>query len=111
MLCFGKRFENSMASTKQYMTSSLTQSPTYSALLQMEQWQEKRKSILYRDGYKCRNCGKRNELQVHHRQYHINSRTGYKLHPWQYHNKYLITLCKYCHELGHKHFTIQTFHI
>jgi 5-methylcytosine-specific restriction endonuclease McrA len=93
------------------MPTTISQAPTYSELLQMEQWQEKRKSILLRDDNKCRNCGTRNQLQVHHRQYHINSKTGAKLNPWQYHSRYLITLCKSCHEIGHKHFNIQTFYI
>lgn len=89
----------------------LKERETYQNLLLLNQWKEKRAEIIKRDDYKCRNCGTRNQLQVHHRQYHINSKTGAKLNPWQYHSRYLITLCKSCHEIGHKHFNIQTFYI
>jgi len=99
-----------MKTIRNYIQSS-NENETYHNLLLHNQWIEKRAEIITRDGYKCRVCKSQNSLQVHHRQYHINNKTGIKVKPWQYDNKYLITLCKYCHELGHKHFTIQTFHI
>ena len=93
------------------MSSILNQTPDYSTLLQMEQWKEKRVDILSRDGHKCRNCGSRQHLQVHHRQYHVNNKTGLKKYPWQYENKYLITLCRECHETGHRLIQVPTFNI
>lgn len=84
------------------------ESATYGALLLKEEWREKRKIILGRDGYKCRNCSSDSALQVHHRQYHINLKTGEKLPPWQYNERYLITLCTQCHEAGHNHYKIPT---
>lgn len=80
----------------------------YGALLLKEEWKEKRKTILERDDYKCRNCGSENELQVHHRQYHIDLNTGEKLPPWQYHGRYLISLCTDCHQTGHQHYKVPT---
>jgi 5-methylcytosine-specific restriction endonuclease McrA len=80
----------------------------YSELLLTEEWKEKRKTILERDGHKCRNCGATESLQVHHRQYHIKLDTGEKLPPWQYNGRYLITLCTSCHKAGHEHYQVHT---
>lgn len=74
----------------------------YLAELQNPLWQKKREQILKRDGYKCRNCGSTEHLHIHHTQYHFYKITGYKKEPWDYDNKYLITLCKTCHEEGHR---------
>jgi 5-methylcytosine-specific restriction endonuclease McrA len=93
------------------MSTTLLQTPDYMSLLQMKQWKEKRVDILSRDCYKCRNCGSRQRLQVHHRQYHVNGKTGMKKQPWQYDNKYLITLCRECHETGHKFFQVNTYNV
>ena len=63
-------------------------------------WLIKRKSILKRDGCKCRMCGKKyNEeepLHVHHRYYIYNALA------WEYEDSALITLCPSCHSLVHK---------
>ncbi|MCC6401942.1 MAG: HNH endonuclease [Flavobacteriales bacterium] len=74
---------------------------TYGDLLRREEWRTKRRAILQRDGHACRNCGARNRLQVHHRQYHRCQRTGHKLAPWCYNDRYLVTLCDDCHHNGH----------
>ena len=83
----------------------------YSNLLLTPQWLDKRSIILKRDGNKCRYCGASNYLQVHHRQYHTCSKTGMKKNPWQYDDKYLVTLCRKCHENGHNQFTVPTYPI
>lgn len=78
-------------------------------MLLTERWKQKREQILERDNRQCRNCGFANNLQVHHRQYHINSKTGFKREPWDYDNKYLVTLCNSCHEAGHQQYQVPNF--
>jgi len=83
----------------------------YNTLLKSPRWFEKRKIILARDNNKCRCCGATTGLQVHHRQYHFNKRTGQKQLPWKYQNKHLITLCEKCHSIGHEKFKVPSFTI
>lgn len=83
---------------------------TYDELLTTPQWETKRQVILLRDGHRCRNCGSEKRLQVHHRQYHVN-KYGEKVKPWNYSNRYLITLCDECHKIGHGQFKIPVFKI
>ncbi len=87
----------------------MTDNYSYDSLLQMAPWKAKREEILRRDQQRCRNCGSKTGLQVHHRQYHINPATGLKREPWHYSNKYLVTLCDKCHKTGHQHYTIPVF--
>jgi 5-methylcytosine-specific restriction endonuclease McrA len=87
------------------------QSSSYSDLLAMPQWQAKRRIILNRDKHQCRSCGNKQELHVHHRQYQNNAKTGEKKMPWDYANRYLITLCATCHRNGHIAYTIPVFSI
>lgn len=82
---------------------------TYSELLLSEMWKAKRKEILERDGRKCRSCSSAKNLQVHHKQYHICHVTGQKKEPWNYANRYLITLCNDCHQTGHQLYKIPHF--
>ena len=84
---------------------------TYNELLKTKQWRLKRLIILQRDRNKCRCCGSTNELQVHHRQYHVSKITGNFLDPWKYQSNHLITLCDKCHTAGHTKFKIPTFNI
>jgi 5-methylcytosine-specific restriction endonuclease McrA len=83
----------------------------YDNLLKMPQWYARREEILKRDKNKCLSCGSLSDLQVHHRQYHISLKTGLFLLPWEYADRYLITVCSNCHEEGHKRFKIPTFNI
>jgi 5-methylcytosine-specific restriction endonuclease McrA len=83
----------------------------YHSLLKSPQWFEKRKIIMARDNNKCRCCGTVTGLHVHHRQYHVSKRTGEMLLPWNYEEKYLITLCEKCHSTGHAKFRVPTFTI
>lgn len=82
---------------------------TYIEMLLTERWRQKRVEILDRDNHKCRNCGGDQNLEVHHRQYHRDSKTGLKREPWDYDNKYLIVICHNCHEAGHKQYKIPIF--
>lgn len=82
---------------------------TYLEMLLTERWRQKREQILERDSRKCRNCGNGQNLHVHHRQYHIDAQTGLQREPWDYENKYLVTLCEKCHETGHKQYKIPNF--
>lgn len=65
---------------------------TYSEKLKDPRWKEKRQEILFRDNMMCRICEGSDELQVHHTIYFTGK------HPWEYDNKYLITLCGNCHD-------------
>lgn len=64
--------------------------------LQHENWKIKRDEILFRDNNECQLCFYKYNLQVHHKMYFKNHLA------WEYPNHYLITLCKYCHELFEK---------
>jgi 5-methylcytosine-specific restriction endonuclease McrA len=87
------------------------QKEEYGSLLQRPEWQSKRATIIKRDGSHCLNCGSTNNLQVHHRQYHTFSKTGSFRRPWDYKDKYLITLCLDCHHAGHKYFKVPVFNV
>lgn len=78
----------------------------YKALLLRQEWRDKRMKILARDNYRCVICGeaRRELLEVHHRQYHFLKRFGMKALPWDYRNKYLVTLCQKCHQEGERRF-------
>lgn len=83
---------------------------SYRELLFDKRWLEKRAKIIKRDNCKCVICGSEEDLVVHHKQYHVNKR-GEKFLPWQYDDKYLVTLCKSCHQRGHKLYNIPTFEV
>jgi 5-methylcytosine-specific restriction endonuclease McrA len=83
----------------------------YLALLKNPEWFIKRKQILARDGNQCKNCGSKNNLVAHHRQYHfLSKKNDFKL-PWEYNNNELVTLCSNCHTEGHKKFKIPVFSV
>ena len=81
----------------------------YLELLTRPEWKAKRIIILARDNNRCCNCTATAHLQVHHRQYHIKSQTGDYAKPWEYRNKYLITLCEECHRQGHKLYKVPVY--
>jgi len=86
-------------------------SQNYNSLLKHPKWFKKRNQILSRDGNACVICRSKFKLQVHHRQYHINTKTGRFLAPWEYEPKYLITLCSNCHQTGHTKIKVPYFKI
>jgi hypothetical protein len=69
---------------------------TYKDKLKSPKWQKRRLEIMERDGFQCQMCFDREEtLTVHHKEYLKG------LEPWEYEDKYLITLCEDCHESIH----------
>lgn len=83
----------------------------YNNLLKSPNWFEKRNIILVRDKNQCQCCGSISNLHIHHRQYHADIKTGEMKLPWDYDNKYLITLCENCHSTGHSKYKVPTFNI
>ena len=83
----------------------------YKEKLQDKRWSLKRERILERDGHRCVICGNRDNLVVHHKQYHFSKLLNRFYDPWDYQDKYLITLCESCHRRGHELYNIPTFNI
>lgn len=84
---------------------------SYSDLLKHEKWLEKRRFILQRDQYRCRNCGSAAELEVHHRQYHFIKTNRVFRKPWEYENTNLLALCNRCHQVGHAKYKVPVFYV
>ena len=83
----------------------------YESLLKAPQWQKKRNKILSRDRNQCLNCSAGNNLEIHHKQYHFDHKKGQMVLPWEYDDKYLITLCSKCHETGHQLYKVPVYTI
>lgn len=65
---------------------------TYTEKLLDPRWQKKRLKILERDDFTCQSChDNTNTLHIHHLDYEKGN------DPWDYHNEWLLTLCKDCH--------------
>jgi 5-methylcytosine-specific restriction endonuclease McrA len=79
---------------------------SYKAKLFDKRWLTKRDQILERDKHQCVICGAQNELVVHHKQYHFVSKLGVYRDPWDYDKRYLVTLCRSCHDRGHYRFKV-----
>lgn len=79
--------------------------------LKTVQWKQKRSKIIERDNSCCRHCGSKDNLHVHHRQYHFYKRWKKFKKPWLYNDNLLITLCSICHDTGHKTYKVQTKYI
>jgi len=93
------------------MQTTTQNNESYNELLQSENWQNRRRQILARDGYRCLRCGSSGNLNVHHRQYHIIARTGKFRKPWDYKGHNLVTLCNECHQRGHQLFKVPVFNV
>jgi hypothetical protein len=66
---------------------------TYSEKLKDPRWQKMRLRVMERDNFTCRDCFSKEEtLHVHHAFYEKGAQ------PWEYEDRYLITLCAGCHE-------------
>lgn len=78
----------------------------YSELLKDTRWLKFRTRILLRDGNRCRNCRSEFHLQAHHRQYFFVRSKQEFVAPWDYPMRSLVTLCKKCHDIGHKNYKI-----
>jgi 5-methylcytosine-specific restriction endonuclease McrA len=80
---------------------------TYGEKLFDPRWLEKKKRILARDNNRCVICGKSNgKLCIHHKQYHFIKRLETHVEPWNYEDKYLVTLCESCHNRGHYRYQV-----
>jgi hypothetical protein len=65
----------------------------YADKLKDPKWQKRRLEIFERDNWMCRLCkDDKQSLVVHHLCYFP------KIEPWEYEDKYLLTLCEPCHE-------------
>ena len=65
--------------------------------LNCELYDQLRKQVLSRDGWRCQSCGTMSNLEVHHKQ--LRSQSGYDS------EKNLITLCSICHAQIHNRST------
>lgn len=92
-----------------YLENKKWEKYEYEALLKTDEWYNKRKEILERDGNKCKWCGSTNNLQIHHR-YYEKYPNGEKVKPWDYQNEALITLCDECHKKAHKKYKIKSYY-
>ncbi|MCH8555976.1 MAG: hypothetical protein LAT76_12520, partial [Schleiferiaceae bacterium] len=93
-------------------TTSEVMKVYYGEKLFDDKWKQKRDEILSRDGKKCVICGKsEGKLHVHHKQYHFIKRLQRHVDPWDYDDKYLITLCESCHSRGHSKFKVPVKYI
>ncbi|MGH9539182.1 MAG: HNH endonuclease [Terriglobales bacterium] len=61
--------------------------------LDRESYEQLRKQILRRDGWRCQSCGNRSNLEVHHKEF--------RSHCGDDAEQNLITLCAGCHSLVH----------
>jgi len=106
---------NGSLSGKHYSTMSTQKQNAdlvaYGEFFKRPEWFAKRDVILKRDKGMCLHCGSGNNLQVHHRQYHRFIKSGEKKMPWEYNDKYLVTLCMDCHQIGHKYFKVPVFNV
>ena len=85
-----------------------SQHGSYGELLLRPEWKQKREVILHRDNHTCQFCGSRENLQVHHRQYHYIERLCVFKMPWEYPSECLITICQQCHNRGHASYDVPT---
>lgn len=62
--------------------------------LDTEAYQQLCQQVLQRDGWRCQNCGSRENLQVHHKKFRSQSGDDS--------DENLITLCATCHSAAHR---------
>lgn len=91
---FSTPFFSTHNETKELTQSRMRQlqEMPYEEYLKTSEWNEMRKRILERDGYRCRVCNTDEALHVHHRTY---ARRGHE------DTNDLTTLCQVCHEDFH----------
>jgi len=71
----------------------------YNEKIKDPRWQKRRLEILKRDDWQCQICHeKERPLHVHHKMYLKETE------PWDYENKFLITLCEDCHQYNTDNF-------
>ncbi len=62
--------------------------------LDPESYEQLRKQVLRRDGWRCQSCGARSNLEVHHKEFRSQGGDDSE--------ENLITLCAGCHSLVHR---------
>jgi len=62
--------------------------------LPLKLYENLRRQVLRRDGWRCQNCGAMSNLEVHHRE--LRSQSGDDS------EQNLITLCTACHAIVHR---------
>lgn len=101
-----RRDEKQVEPIEQNQSSNEPAHGSYGGLLFDSRWKSKRAEIMSRDNHCCVICKEKEELLVHHRQYHfVKTANGFKV-PWDYPEHLLITLCKNCHQRGHSKFKV-----
>ena len=92
--------------------SKAKQMQEYSMLLSTPQWKEFSDRVKDRDNRTCQCCGtSKGPLHAHHMQYHISRTTVSRKLPWLYPLEVMTTLCKKCHNNGHKIFKVPTLKV
>jgi ATP-dependent DNA helicase RecQ len=61
--------------------------------LDPERYEQLRNEVLRRDGWRCQSCGRRSNLEVHHKEFRSQSGDDSE--------ENLITLCQACHASMH----------
>jgi 5-methylcytosine-specific restriction endonuclease McrA len=62
--------------------------------LEPDAYEQLRKQVLRRDGWRCQSCGSMSNLEVHHKDFRSHSGNDSK--------ENLITLCNACHAAVHR---------
>jgi 5-methylcytosine-specific restriction endonuclease McrA len=70
----------------------------YQSYIHSDVWRAKAEAAIERAGGRCQVCNGRSRLNVHHRTYQQLGREA---------DTDLIVLCRFCHELFHKHGKLQ----
>lgn len=63
----------------------------YSEQLRSGDWIKRKHEIIQRDGYCCTQCGSKERIEVHHKDYFPGAKA------WEYPESDLVTLCHKCH--------------
>lgn len=92
---FGEHSPRSKTATQntlaQYKTfGNVDNFEQYKKYIRSDEWQQKRKERLALDGHRCRNCGGKEGLEVHHKSY---DRFGSESVSSD-----LVTICSECHD-------------
>lgn len=72
----------------------------YRKQLKGDYWEEVKRKVRMRDGYRCVCCGSQINLEVHHIAYYVNGKSivGHELENLEW----LALTCESCHDLIHK---------
>lgn len=91
---FGKTSKKKKKKIKASSMFDETRPLLYQEQLNHPNWHFVRRKVLKRDGFKCKRCSGKKNLQVHHKKY-------FGKYAWETPVKHLETLCKDCHLKEH----------